>query len=370
MNMNEVVKRRVDRLYRGEFEAMFGEAIVSAEASGPRGGQADRVRRAVELAHLGKVSKALGALTSGGILPLEEQAVYRARRVHHPAAAVQLEPPEEWRAFVVGAGGAAPSSDVYKFELGECDVLGPSGHVIRVDTLKYALQQLDSTAAAGMSGLGFDLLKHMSPDTVRPLLRVYFGQGRWDYSRRVDGEEDGPAYHAELHALLVSVRGIALDKDGSGFEHVRAVNNIRPLGCGGAERRLAAQCQLLQLKSDVGIKLAENGQYGAGFKNGADTVYHLVSESMDAMVASMVAGGAAQTDARNAFCSIHRAAMQRGILLLAPELLPAFDFLYGPNVTGSCYYYGGGGPEPMGSCLLHDGVSPVFGPLFFSTVLD
>ena len=26
----EVVKERVDRLYRGEFEAMFGEAIVSA----------------------------------------------------------------------------------------------------------------------------------------------------------------------------------------------------------------------------------------------------------------------------------------------------------------------------------------------------
>ena len=190
----EVVKERVDRLYRGEFEAMFGEAIVSAEASGPRGGQANRVRRAVELAHLGKVSKALGALTSGGILPLEEQAVRDAfTTLLQP---YNLEPPEEWRAFVVGAGGAAPSSDVYKFELGECDVLGPSGHVIRVDTLKYALQQLDSTAAAGISGLGFDLLKHMSPDTVRPLLRVYFGQGRWDYSRRVDGEEDGPAYHA------------------------------------------------------------------------------------------------------------------------------------------------------------------------------
>ena len=70
----EVVKERVDRLYRGEFEALFDEA-AAAEVAGPRGGQVDRVRRAVELAHLGKVSKAFGALTSGGVLPLEEAAV-------------------------------------------------------------------------------------------------------------------------------------------------------------------------------------------------------------------------------------------------------------------------------------------------------
>ena len=130
------------------------------------------------------------------------------------------------------------------------------------------------------------------------------------------------------------MRGIALDKDGTGFEQGRAVTNLRPIGCGGAERRLAAKCQLLQLKSDVGARLAKNGQYGAGFKNGADTVYHLVSESLDAMVATGVAGGVAQTDARNAFCSIHRAAIQRGILRLAPELLTAFNFLYGPSAIG------------------------------------
>ncbi len=80
----------------------------------------------------------------------------------------------------------------------------------------------------------------------------------------------------------------------------------------------------------------------------------------------MVAGGAAQAGACSAFRSIHRAAMQRGILRLAPEILPAFDFLFGPNVTGRCYKVGGG-PEPTGACLLRDGVeqSGVFGPLFF-----
>ena len=47
-----VVKERVDGLYRGEFAALFNEA-AAAEMAGPRGGQVDQVRRAVELAHLG-----------------------------------------------------------------------------------------------------------------------------------------------------------------------------------------------------------------------------------------------------------------------------------------------------------------------------
>ena len=54
----EVVRERVDRLYRGDFEALFDEAAAAAELASPRGGQVDPVRRAVELAHLGKVSKA------------------------------------------------------------------------------------------------------------------------------------------------------------------------------------------------------------------------------------------------------------------------------------------------------------------------
>ena len=33
----------------------------------------------------------------------------------------------------------------------------------------------------------------------------------------MDGREEGAAYHPELHALLVSNRGVALDKDGTGF---------------------------------------------------------------------------------------------------------------------------------------------------------
>ena len=366
----EVVKERVDRLYRGEFEALFDEAAAAAEVAGPRGGQVDQARRAVELAHLGKVSKAFGALTSGGVLPLEEEAV-------RDAFSAFLQPNNEppiagWRDFVMQSGRADPGSAVYKFELGECEIIGPNGQSRVVNTLEHALQQCDTTAAAGISGLGFDLLARMDPATVRPLLRVWFGQGRWDYTRRVEGRVEGVAYHAELHALLVSNRGVALDKDGTGYVQGRAVTNVRPISIGDAIRRLAAKAMLLQLGTGVEAKLRESGQYGAGTKGGADLVYHKLNESMDSFVAAHVASGITPADASNAFCSMNRAAMQRGVLKFEPKLLPSYDFLYGPNATGSCYFYGAGGLRPLGSCRMTDGVAQGdgFGPLFFSLGLD
>ena len=144
-----------------------------------------------------------------------------------------IAPPVGWEAFVTEADGEGPGSSKFDFELGECEVIGPNGQPTRVNTLEHAMEGLDPTAAPGITGLGFDLLKQISQAVVRPLLNVYFGQGRWDYGR---------PYHAELHALLVSTRGIALDKDGTGFEPGRAVNNLRPIAIGGVERRLAAQC--------------------------------------------------------------------------------------------------------------------------------
>ena len=92
---------------------MFAEAVFAAEEARPREGRADQVRRAVELAHHGKLSKSLGALTSGGILPLEEETVRDAftaiLQPNNPG------PVEGWRAFVTRVGDEGPESDVYKF---------------------------------------------------------------------------------------------------------------------------------------------------------------------------------------------------------------------------------------------------------------
>ena len=147
----------------------------------------------------------------------------------------------------------------------------------------------------------------------------------------MDGREEGVAFHAELHALLVSNRGVALDKDGTGFTPGRAVTNLRPIIIGDAVRRLAAKAMLLQLGSRVEAMLQATNQYRAGTKNGADLVYHKLNESMDSYVAAAVASGITTGDAVNAFCSMKRAAMQRGVLNFEPKQPPSFNFLYGPQ---------------------------------------
>ena len=89
-------------------------------------------------------------------------------------------------------------------------------------------------------------------------------------------------------------------------------------------------------------------------------------------MATETPGGSVETDARNAYCSILRSAIQRGILRYTPHLLPTFDFLYGPRAVGACFFFQPGSPAPVGSCPLTDGVQQgdVFGPLFFSLGLD
>ena len=369
-----IVKQRLDRLLAGEFGALFAEAMEGAVFKTPDGSgdmREAKAKRAVELAHMGSVSKSFGALTAGGVLPLAEEAVReKFTKLLQPNDEAL---PADWRSFVRGTDNAPPvTSSVYKFVLGESNVKGPNGEMMTVDTLEYVLRHLDRSSAAGVSGIDFAMLRHISPDLIRPILAVFGGGGVWDYDKRVDGAVDGALYHRETHALLISVRGLALDKGGEGYAAGREIQ-LRPIGIGESMRRIHARCVLLQSESDVGQILAEtNSQFGVGFACGTDMVYHMVSKGLDAFVAADKPGGSAETDARNAFGSIFRAAIQRGILRHAPFLLPIFDFLYGPNATGRCYYYGSSSAKPLGSCALPDGVQQgdVYGPIFFALGMD
>ena len=109
---------------------------------------------------------------------------------------------------------------------------------------------------------------------------------------------------------------------------------------------------------------------GCGFARGTATVYHTISKCLDALTAAGVPCAASDNDGRNAYCSILRSAMQKGIAKQAPELLPAFDFLYAQ--VAYCFFYTAGSAAPVGRCEITDGVQQgeVFGPLFFSLALD
>ena len=87
--------------------------MAATETLGPRDGQVDQARRVVELAHLGRM------------LPLEEEAVRDA----FTALLQPYGPPPllGWREFVTQTGGEAPEINVFKFELGECEITGPNG---------------------------------------------------------------------------------------------------------------------------------------------------------------------------------------------------------------------------------------------------
>ena len=376
----DIVKNRVQRLWAGDFEGLYREAAGSSSRQAhlsshldvdPKTQMKRTAARAVDVGLQGNLSKSLRTLTGKQQLPLAEDEVRRKfEELINPR---HEDKPQAWQPFVRTVAGLPPPSDPsYSFVLGSSMVPGANGEMREVDTLAHVLQHLDSTSAAGVSGLGYDLLRNISPEIVRPLLAPYFGQGRWDYSRSVlsqAGEGELRHYHADTHAMMISVCGFALNKKDEAYVAGHPFD-LRPICIGESLRRIAARCQLLQSEHNVGIKLAANGQLGCGFSRGTGTVYHMISKALDALSANEVPCGLMDNDAKNAYCSVLRAAMQRGIAKHAPELLPAFDFLYAN--TAFCFFYAPGASAPVASCEIFDGVQQgeVFGPLFFSLALD
>ena len=240
-----------------------------------------------------------------------------------------------------------------------------------VDTLEHVLGHLDRTSAGGLSGLSYGILRYVNPDVIKPLLKPFFGQCKFDYDRTVrlpDGSFSH--YQIDTHALMISVRGCALNKTGQAFNPDGQLDHLRPICIGESLRRIAARCQLLQCEGSIGARLAASGQLGVGFERGTGTVYHLVSKALDALVKADIPCAMIDNDATNAYCSILRKSMQRGIAKHAPELLPAFDFLYAHKAF--CFFYEPGARYPVYNFEVTDGVQQgdVFGPLFFSLALD
>ena len=137
-------------------------------------------------------------------------------------------------------------------------------------------------------------------------------------------------------------------------------------------RRVAAKCYILQEGGAFCAKMAARGQFGCGVKNGTELIFSLTTRALDALHAMGTPCVMTESDASNAYCSIHRSEIQRGLAKQAPGLLPLFDFLYGPHAQGMAHFYAGGDATPGGSCSMPSGVHQggVLGPFFFSVGFD
>lgn len=366
------VQSRLARLQSGEFKSLFTESRGGGIGGGARGQQrrpdrkkdcARTVARAVEMARRGNPSKSLSGLSSKGSLSMGDREVremFTKLQVPHATDGLADVPVSDWAQFVrddTEHDLPPVSSPFFRFNLAVSNIAGPDGVVREVDTLEHVWRSMDRTSSPGLSGLDFAMLRKVSPESVRPLLEPHFGNGRWDYTFQS---------HRDTHDLLVSNLGIGLDKKG-----LRHAADLRPIGIGEALRRIAGKCILLQEGEALGAELAKRGQFGVGFKNGTETIYHMTAKVLEALHASGVPCGSSESDATNAYCSIHRSAIQRGIAKHSPQLLPVFDFLYGPNAQAKAYFYAGPA-DPVGSCDLPSGVhqGDVLGPLFFAYGFD
>ena len=318
----------------------------------------------MDLAHRGQPSKALSALASKGSLSMGDadvRAKFTELQDPHGSTESADVPLRQWKQFVAEEGASydipPASSPLYRFRLGTSTITAKDGAVKEVDTLEYVLKGVDHTSSPGISGLDFALLRNVDARVLAPLLEPYFGHEQWDH-------ED--PYLRDTHTLLVSNLAVGLDKTG----HRRA-EDLRPIGVGESLRRIAAQCVLLQEGGDLGERLAARGQFGVGVKNGTETIYLLTMKALESLYSMDLAGAAAESDAVNAYCSICRSAIQRGIAKHAPHLLPIFDFLYGPEAFARAFFYAGA-PSPVGSCALPSGVhqGDVLGPLLFALGFD
>ncbi len=168
-----------------------------------------------------------------------------------------------------------------------------------VDTLDWVLSHLDATTSPGISGMGYDMLKHVKSGVLRPLLAAFFGQGSWNYEKSVDIEGHRSYYQIDTHALMISVVGVALDKDGKPFARSEPVDNLRPLCIGESIRRIAARCQCFSVRTRL----------ECGFQRGTATVYHTISKCLDALTAAGVPCAASDNDGRNAASSALRCKM-------------------------------------------------------------
>ena len=94
---------------------------------------------------------------------------------------------------------------------------------------------------------------------------------------------------------------------------------------------MASKCVNKLRSESVGVRLTPT-QYGVGIRGGCEFVTHTVANWIEEIKLNPNSDKIViRLDKKNAFNSIPRTAIRRGILKHCPELLWYFDWVYGSN---------------------------------------
>jgi hypothetical protein len=193
---------------------------------------------------------------------------------------------------------------------------------ISFDDFKSVVNQLPIKSANGLSSWSNDIIKYICNFNASD----NFDRPNYYFSRRVELslfnltnyliKGDGGNVNLWINSLLIFV-----SKEGK--------KNLRPLAIDEVFIRLVSKSVNSVMSVSVGEKL-QPIQYGVGIKGGCEYVSHSVSMWVEEILKDPGSNKIIiRLDKKNAFNSIPRAIIRRGILKHCPELLWYFDWCYG-----------------------------------------
>ena len=371
MSWAAIVERRLELFDQGEVRRLAMEGMSSCvtmvddtpppDTRSPSEILAQESRKIQSLAERavreGHLSRGLAKLVAQMVSPLaqDDQEVIDA----YTAKVTRTgdEQPEEligdWKALFTDVHG---NLDKSKFRV---DTFVPkNGDDQPIDTLNYVVRTLDQTTSPGFDCWSNAILRRL-PDLsfLQPVLAIFF---QYDDADRL--RDDHP-FERRLHEALISVRGVALNKDPTGSRV-----DVRPIGVPSALRQIAISCLLKQADDVSPVLLETYRQYGLA-QNGTLFAYQLIRSSLEGLIAAGRRCGALVSDMASGYNRLFRKTGLHGCIDLMPSATILFHFLNSIPHTANLYKSGKSDGMPVARVPIQDGVSCqgcVFGPLAFS----
>ena len=345
VSWKQLILWRTRRFMAGHWQSLWNESEGAVIGLAQKKEMSTEMKEAAaeDRALVGDLSGATRTLQAGSLLLAEDdpQVVEEwKKKVDVPGR----RPTKSWDE-VARSKGKDPSSSDFTFVLGKSLVAGTDGP-LEVDTLKHVMGHLPSRSAGGLDGNGFGLYATMDDAAVMPFVNSYLAAPPATSICPLD---------SMVRRLLVSGRGVGLDKKGSG-----KAEHLRPIGIGDALRRIAARCISLQTKNaQTDISLGDELQCGVGMEGGLDIGFAIPTRTLEALCAMDRPSAMILTDGGNAFQSIFQDKIIGELIESRPELVNFWRNCYG-QIHAPLIFLDNGASVQVTSLFQGCGLSPEF----------